>query len=535
MTETDARHSLHSRGHLIWVIPIVAALIGGWLVLQRVAARGPTITVQFHSAEGLSPGRTVIRYKDVDVGTVSSVRISRQGGITVVASMTRDAEPFLMKDSKFWVVRPRISAGSISGLGTLFSGAYISFAAGHLAQGETHFVGLETPPVDTQDLPGREFVLHANDLESLEVGSPVLFRRVKAGQILSYAVDAGGHGVTLRAFIGSPFDAFVTQDTRFWQASGVDISVDSDGVRVQTQSIASILDGGVAFESPQDSRGAPPAAAGTEFAILRDRAEAMKRPYRQVHRYKVYFTQSLRGLSPGAPVDLHGIIVGEVQRFGLEFDHRRGVFRFPVEVNVYSERLREQYLAGAEQAADVTADEQRILVDRLVKAGMRAQLKTANLVTGQLYIALDFFPNAPAAKIDWNTAQPVMPAVSGGLNALTDSLGDIAAKINKVPIEELGNGLLADTHALNLALGDTAKLVDQLNAQVAPEARRALVSAQAALDSAHATLMSESPLQGNLNDALKQLSRAARSLTDLTEFIEQHPESFIRGNGVEKP
>ncbi len=183
-----------------------------------------------------------------------------------------------------------------------------------------------------RDLPGREFVLHATDLGSLEVGSPVLFRRVKAGQIISYTVDSGGHGVTLRAFISAPFDGFVTRDTRFWQASGVDISVDSDGLRVQTQSLASLLDGGVAFESPEESRDAPPAAVGAEFAISRDRAEAMKRPYRQVERYKVYFSQSLRGLSPGAPVDLHGIIVGEVHRFGLEFDSKHGVFRFPVEV-----------------------------------------------------------------------------------------------------------------------------------------------------------------------------------------------------------
>ncbi len=247
------------------------------------------------------------------------------------------------------------------------------------------------PPVDTQDMPGREFVLRANDLGSLEVGSPVLFRRVKAGQIVSYALDPGGRGVTMRAFISAPFDGFVTRDTRFWQASGLDISVDSEGVKVQTQSIAAILDGGVAFESAEDSWGAPQATAGAEFPLLHNRAEALKRPYQQVQHYKVYFSQSLRGLSPGAPIDLHGIVVGEVRRFGLEFEPKHGVFRFPVEVNVYPERLRQQYLEGAQQAADFTVQEQRTVLDRLVKAGMRAQLKTANLVSGQLYIALDFF------------------------------------------------------------------------------------------------------------------------------------------------
>ena len=202
---------------------------------------------------------------------------------------------------------------------------------------------------------------------------------------------------------------------------------------------------------------------------------------------------------------------------------------------MYSERLRERYLAGAEQAADSTHDEQKALIDRLVKAGMRAQLKTGNLVTGQLYIGLDFFPQAPPVKIDWNTAQPVMPAVSGGLGALTDSLGEIAAKIDRMPLEQLGNSLLADARALNVALDNTAKLFDRLNVDIAPEARQALISAHQAFDAAHATLSSESPLQANLKDVLQQLARAARSLTDLSDFIEQHPESLLRGSKADKP
>jgi len=525
-----AVHGARSRAWLLWIIPAVAALIGIWLVVQRMATHGPTITISFRGADGITPGRTVLRYKDVDVGTVASIRISREGEITVVADMTRDAEPFLVRDSRFWVVRPRISAGSVSGLGTLFSGAYISFTAGQSSEKATHFTGLEVPPFDTEGLAGREFVLHASDLGSLEVGSPVLFRRVKAGEIVSYQVDPTGRGVTLKAFIDAPFDRFVSRDTRFWQASGFDVSLDSEGFRLQTQSLAAILDGGVAFESPPETTLEQPADVGSQFDIFGSRTDAMKRPYQESQLYRVYFAESLRGLSAGAPVDVHGIVIGEVARFGLEYDSKKGIFRFPVEFNVYPQRLRERYLDGVEQATVDSVKDHRELVNRLVKAGMRAQLKTGNLVTGQLYIGLDFFPKAPAAVIDWNTPQPVMPTVPGGLSALTDTLGDIATKIDAMPLDQIGSQLLADEQALNVAIKSTAGLVDHLNSDVAPEAKRALASAREALNAAQAALAADSPLQGNLSDTLKQLSRAAQALTDLSDFVEQHPESLIRGN-----
>ncbi|MEA3180925.1 MAG: paraquat-inducible protein, partial [Gammaproteobacteria bacterium] len=492
-------------------------------------AKGPTITVTFRTADGIEPGKTLIRYKNVNVGSVTRVSFTKDGGVRVSAALSRDATEFVREDSQFWVVRPRVSAGGVSGLSTLFSGAYISFNAGRSAHSGREFRGLEIPPIDTEGLPGHEYVLHAHDAGSIQVGSPVLFRRVKAGQVIAYRVDPDGSGVTLRVFIDSPYEQFVTTAVRFWHASGIDLTLDAAGLRVQTQSAVTVLEGGLAFETPPDSKLAPLAPAGAQFELFSDRANAMRHPYTEIQHYRVYFKASLRGLSPGAPVDLHGIHVGEVSGFGFEYDQDQGIFRFPVDIDIYTEMLRERYIAGATRANYATMAGQRQIVDRLVAAGMRARLKSGSLVTGQLYIDLDFVPHAARTAIDWNTPRPLIPSVDAGLNELADKLGDIATKLDQVPVDQISAQLLKTLQELQNTLHGTSALVGHLNDDVAPEVTAALGNARQALKAVESTLSDASPLQSDLRDTLKQLSRSARTLADLSDYLEQHPESLIRG------
>ena len=524
----------HSRRPgLVWIIPVLAALVGGGIALQSWLSKGPTITIAFRTAEGIEPGKTLVRYKNVDVGSVTRIRFAKDGSVLASAELSHDASQFLREDSQFWVVRPRISAGGVSGLSTLFSGAYISFTAGHSNQARHEFSGLEIPPIETEGRPGREYLLHARDAGSLQVGSPVLFHRVKAGEVLTYQIDPDGAGVSLRIFVDSPYDHFVTTAVRFWQASGIDLSLGADGLKVQTQSAAAILEGGLAFEVAPNSAPAPAAPAEARFELFHDESSAMRLPYTEVQHYRIYFKESLRGLSVGAPVEFHGIRVGEVSRFGIEYDQRERIFRFPVEVDVYSEMLREHYIAGAARANDTTQASQREIVDRLVAVGMRAQLKTGNLLTGQLYVEFDFVQHPPPAAINWNTPSPLLPSVSGGLSALTDNLGDLAFKLDQVPLDQISAQLVGSLHYLQEMLRSTSLLVNRLNDQVAPEAAAALGDARKALQAAHATLSDSSPLQSDLHDTLKQLSRSARALADLSDFLEQHPEALVRGKGAE--
>jgi paraquat-inducible protein B len=529
LPEAQPAEPRRHRPALVWLIPLIAALLGGWIALQTWLAKGPTITVAFRTADGIEPGKTLIRYKNVNVGSVTRVSFTKDGGVLVSAALTHDATQFLREDSQFWVVRPRVSAGGVSGLSTLFSGAYISFTAGRSDQSRREFRGLEIPPIDTEGLPGHEYVLHAHDAGSLQVGSPVLFHRVKAGEVIAYRVDPDGSGVTLRIFIDSPYERFVTTAVRFWHASGIDLTLDAAGLRVQTQSAVTVLEGGLAFETPPNSTLAPPAPVGTQFELFSDRASAMRHPYTDIQHYRMYFKESLRGLSAGAPVDLHGIHVGEVSGFGIEYDQDKGIFRFPIDVDIYTEMLREHYIAGATRAIYTTKAGQQEIVDRLVAAGMRARLKSGNLVTGQLYIDLDFVPHAPRTAINWNTPRPLMPSVDGGLNALADKLGDIATKLDQVPVDQISAQLLQTLQQLQGTLRGTSALVGHLNDDVTPEVTAALGSARQALKAVESTLSDASPLQSDLRDALKQLSHSARTLADLSDYLEQHPESLIRG------
>lgn len=229
------------RPSLVWGIPLIAALIGLALVVQTLSKRGPTITVSFASAEGIEPGKTKVKFKDVDIGDVRTVTLTPdRSRVIATIDLVKEAEPFAVEGSRFWVVRPRFAGSGISGLGTLLSGAYIAVDIGRSERKLMEFTGEDEPPVVASDVPGRRFVLHTADLGSLDVGSPVFFRRIEAGHVEWFSLNPDGNGLTLGIFIKAPYDRFVTPDSRFWHASGIDLRLDAAGVRVQTQSLATV-------------------------------------------------------------------------------------------------------------------------------------------------------------------------------------------------------------------------------------------------------------------------------------------------------
>src|SRR5579871_1432842 len=354
---------------LFWLIPLVAILAGGWIGVHALLDRGPVFTVKFRSGDGIEAGKTKIKYKDVDIGHVLAVDLTPDHSqVIVTAELNKGLEPLLADDTRFWIVRPRVAATGVSGLGTLFSGSYVAVDIGKSPDRRRDFVGLETPPLVTTDLPGRQFVLRARDLGSLEIGSPVYFRRVPVGQIVAYEIDPGGGSVIVHIFINAPFDRFVTRDSRFWQASGLDISLDTSGLKVDMQSLTSIVIGAVAFETPIGP-GAPAgdeAPANTRFTLAGDRSEAYRRPDTGGTDYVMLFKGSVRGLNVGAPVDFRGIIVGEVTDIRTNFVSADQDIDMAVTMRVYPERLRATYRIPVRDAAP---DRERRVVDAMVKRG----------------------------------------------------------------------------------------------------------------------------------------------------------------------
>jgi paraquat-inducible protein B len=510
---------------LIWVIPIVAALIGVALIVRILIDRGPSIVLTFKTAEGLEAGKTAVRYKDVQIGTVQSIRLAPdRSNVRVAVQLRKEAQGFTAEDTRFWVVRPRLDTSGISGLGTLLSGAYIEADAGSSDDTASEFVGLEVPPIVTRDASGRQFLLHARDIGSLDIGSPVYFRRIKVGQLAAYELDPDGHGVTLRVFVNAPYDKFVGVNTRFWHASGFDVELSASGLKVRTQSLVTVLLGGIAFQAPDDELG-PVAQEDAAFALAPDEATAMKEPDGPSQALLMYFNQSLRGLSPGAPVDFRGVVIGEVKSIGVEFDPGEREFRMPVLVQIYPDRLRRK-VAGA------TSDSRYSPLERLgylVGKGLRAQLRTGSLLTGQVYVAVDFFPNAKPATLDTSRTPLEMPTVPNSLDELQSQVADIARKIDKVPFEELSADLRRTLGTLNKTLGSAEQLATSLHNDLTPQMTAAMKDVRRTLDSAQKTISDDSPLQQDMRQTLQELTRAATSLRVLTDYLERHPESLIRG------
>lgn len=538
---------------LVWIVPIVALVIGAVLVVRSMLQVGPEIEIEFRSAEGLEPGRTEVRFKEVVIGRVKRVRLGAdRSKVLVSVGLVKSMEELAVEDTRFWVVRPRIGTGGISGLGTLFSGVYIGVDAGASTEYRSSFVGLDSPPLVLRGEPGRSFVLRADDLGSLDVGSPVYHRHLRVGRVVGYALEPGGKSLQIQVFIEAPNESLVTDRSRFWNASGVDVSLNAGGLNINAQSLAAVLAGGLAFANPEIDTAAPAAASGHRFTLFPSERVAMASEDGEPLRVRMVFRESLRGLEVGAPVDLLGVSLGTVRRFALLADARGGALPVEVVADLYPQRLGplRQQLRGtgtsAAGAADKTADD-RLLLKALVTRGLRAQLRTGSLLTGQLYVALDFVPKAPAAVFEAQAALPTLPTVPGALADVQTQIAEVAARLARVRFDEIGNELQETLKTLNRSGGSLQEALGSANTmikQLTPEAQRALVgvqqtlsSAQQALNTAQQTLRSaetnladpQAPVQRNTAQALAEMHRAATALRVLADYLQRHPESLLRG------
>ena len=508
------------RPSLIWLVPAVAALVGLSLLAQAWFSAGPQIAITFQKATGLEAGKTVVKYKDVVIGNVSAIALSPDNAtVEVTVDLKKSAENFAREGSRFWTVRPRIGAGGISGIDTMFSGAYIGADMAESGEPAKKFVGLEAPPSVVSGSPGRRFILHAEDLGSLEIGAPVYFRRIQVGQVVAYHLDPDGNGVTIEVFVHAPNDRFVTVDTRFWNASGVDLSLGADGLRLNAQSLATMVSGGIAFTTPRSDDA--PAPEQAQFLLARNQQAAMAEPDGVPMRVRMRFDQSLRGLTMDAPVEFVGINIGKVTSIFVDYDAARQRFPVIVDAVIYPRRLRhvlEKLTATAGTRPEEPAQVMRALIER----GMRAQPKPGNLLTGQLYIAFDFVPNAPRAVFDANARPFVVPTLRTDISRLQEQVASIVDKLDQVPFDSIGRHL-------DESLVDLTKTLKQVNGDILPETRSTLQETQRSLGLVNEALAPDAPLPQNLNQTLLELQRSARSLRTLTDLLGRHPEALIRG------
>lgn len=522
---------------LVWLVPAVAALIGVWLAIHALRQRGPTVTITFATAEGLEAHRTTIKYKSVNIGTIKSVDLlADRSGVVVTAELTRQVEGLLVDDARFWVVRPRVSMAGVSGIGTLISGSHIGFDRGSAEKGRRDFVGLEAPPTTISDRRGQRFVLHASDAGSLDVGSPVYLRRLQVGQVTRLALDERGEGVELEVFVDAPHDRQVTAQTRFWNASGVDLSLSTRGLRLDTQSLASVLLGGVAFETPPDGAGAAPAGAGADFTLFPGRDAAMRSPGSPANRYALVFQRPVRGLAPGSPVELAGGEVGEVLDVEVELDARTNAPRTVVMIGVSPDRLRVR--SGDSVAAPSNDREARAVLERMVARGLRARVRTGNLVTGQRYVSLDVVSGARPVHIDWRRQPGQLPTLEGDSDDVSAAMARLASRLEQLPLEDLAREGTLAARELRGTLAGATRLMTQVDTQIAPRMGALFQHADQALGSIQAaagTLAPEAPLPQELRGLVRDLGGAGQAVRTLADYLERHPESLLVGKKEDRP
>lgn len=529
---------------VIWIVPLVALAIGAWLAWDTLSKEGPTIKISFEGGEGLQPGQSQLKYKDIVFGTVKSLTLAPdKTHVIVTVATTHEAEPLLTEGTLFWVVKPRLFAGNISGVETLLSGSYVGMLpAPKAGKSERDFVGREDPPLLGAYVPGRTFLLKSKRIGAVSVGSPIFFRDLNVGEVLGWDIADMAEYVTIHAFVRAPYDSYVHDETRFWNASGVSIKLGGTGVDVQMESLKALLLGGVAFETAVADIHTAETPENHVFPLFDNRDTANAASYTRKIPAISYFSGSVSGLAPGAAVTVHGLKVGEVTDVRLTYDAAKDAVLAPVRYEIEPERV-----VGVGKRVFKTDAES---VEALLKQGLRASLQSANLITGQQNVALDFVTDAPEAEVSMDGPDFVVPAgEGGGFAGLTASATELLNKVNTLPFEQIGknlDGILKSTNdmaqgpQMKKALTDLAgmiasaqTMIRNLDTKQLPELvsglQKTLTSANKLVLSLDSGYGDDTKFNRDMDRLLAQANDALRSIRALSDLLARHPEALIKG------
>ena len=521
---------------VVWLLPLVAVLVGGWLIYKTVSEKGPDITISFKTAESIEQGKTKIKYRDVTVGQVNEVTFSEDlSRVLVTATMQAGTDRHLTENTRFWVVRPRLGAGEVSGLGTLISGAYIAMQPSETGKSQRKFTGLEKPPVVTTDKEGTRYRLRAKKLGSLSVGSPVYFRQFDVGEITEYALAADHTHVDIGFFVESPHDQYIREGTRFWNAGGVNLSLTSSGVNFEMESLVSLISGGIAYETLPEYAATPVAQENTVFNLYDNHTESLERPITITHTFVARFSGSVRGLSVGAPVEYRGIRVGTVKAIELG----KGVKEKDITVPVVLIDIEPQRVANLVDVSHPAGDEQQMQEEheeferetvkrieyQVLHKGLRARLQTGNLVTGQLFVDIDYFPDAEPVTLTRMGDYPEIPTLPNPLEGILAGFNKIIDKLEQAKLEET----LANLNELMVSSNELMSTLGQNAPGLAAELQATLENARTTLDALGEMASPEGEIGIELYNALSEFTAAARSIRVMAEYLERHPEALLKG------
>ncbi len=508
----------------IWIVPIVAFLIGVWMVVHSYQTRGPEVAIFFATAEGIEVGKTKVRLRAVDLGTVESVELSNDyEGVIVRARLERFASGLLREDTQFWVVRPKLGPSGVSGLSTLLSGPYIEMSPGQNGERRQEYRGLDDIPLTPPTAPGVHLTLFSPEGTSLSAGKPVLYRGYTVGRVESAALDPENGGARYGIFINAPYDGLVTSSTRFWNASGVSLDLSADGLSFRTESLEALIAGGVAFDLPVDADPGAPVSPNSVFELFPDQSSINRHPFNFHQDYLLLFDTSVRGLAPGAPVQYRGIQVGSV--IGISFDYVEedtaigpdGHIHVPVLIRLDPGRIN---ISDTEDGRHEFAQ----IIAQGVDSGLRATLKSGNLITGRLYVALDFYDDAVAESVERRDGHLVLPTVSSGLEQIEHKVSALLDTLQALPLNSTMDQVSSTMASAENALQSVDALLQQSDTMNLP------ATANSALEEVKKTLEGltpGSPVYEDLQRLLDNLNSSLSGLDELTRTLNAQPSALV--------
>jgi len=537
---------------LIWLLPVTAVIIGLWLLFRTFASVGAEITIKFQDAEGLKINKTAVKYKEVTIGIVKDIRIAKnQSEVEVVAQLNSKSNDLLNNESRFWVVRPRIQGLSVSGINTLLSGAYIAMDPGKGEDDGDEFIGLGEPPSLLSHAQGNTYRLRADKLGSITKGAPVYYRDIVVGEVINYLLVPDHSHVAIDIFINMPHNLYVNTQSHFWNVSGIDLKMDAEGVAVNVQSVTSLLSGGIAFSTPANASPVDMAPEDHPFILYDSEDHSQQQVINLTLAYDLYFDDSVRGLSIGAPVEFRGIHVGEVQTIHLDRDSED--FRIVVTIGISPEHLvKPDEINGSLKDKTIKG------LERLVSKGMRAQLKSGSLLTGQMFIEMDIHKDAPQLSIVEKKGKKIIPTIPNTISGITRSLTTLLSNLSSFPIKEIGENALAITKGANKMVNEEGflttvqefnkalKSANELFGKLDPLIENANTTAADAktlmktlndvskaannvFNNLDALTAEDGAFVDNISETIEEFSATAKSIRAMADYLERHPEALIQG------
>ncbi len=504
------------------------------MLYRNVSSKGPEVRIRFETADGIFAGKTELRCRSVVVGSVSRVELTEDlQSVFVYCTLDSTYADLLRKGSRFWVVRPRVSAADISGLGTLLTGVYIEMEPGTGPKGPTKWKGRETPPATSRSVPGLRLTLLSDEAGSLSVGSPLYYRGFEVGRIESRRLDADGRRIIYEAFIQDEYRTLVRENTKFWNTSGIDVSAGVDGFKVRTPSFQAMVTGGVSFALQEGAQPGELAQDGTSFELHEDIDAAASSTFEPTLQLLLLFDQSVRGLSKTAPVEYRGIVIGRVTNISFEYVPDPENQKVPVLVEVDPRLLR--------AIGTVTSPEDEILLlGDAVRKGLRAALKTGSLLTGAMFVDFDYYPADEAEELGYKGDFPVVPTVPSGFAQLEVKLASVLDKIDSLPLDNAVIEITAAAKETATTVAEARKALEEIE-KVASAAKVTLEDEDfknlpgdlrrtlAELEKSLASVGPDGNVQGDLLRTLDELRGALRSIDGLADSIKEKPNSLLFG------